>query len=73
MYDSLIYQGLGKSKKGKRNMKTLRVVSYGDCGRTSGSHMERFGFLSVSHEGMGIGVCVCEEGHLNTGYISAAI
>lgn len=22
---------------------------------------------------MGIGVCVCEEGHLNTGYISAAI
>lgn len=54
-------------------MKTLRVVSYGDCGRTSGSHMERFGFLSVSHEGMGLGVCVCEEGHLNTGYISAAI
>lgn len=49
VYDSLIYQGLGKSKKGKRNMKTLRVVSYGDCGRTSGSHMERFGFLSVSH------------------------
>lgn len=49
VYDSLVYQGLGKSKKGKRNMKTLQVVSYGDCGRTSGSHMERFGFLSVSH------------------------